>query len=101
MESAPAPVSTGNLHEHPLSIFPRGLAVASLSVSMFATAVLWWFPFGMFLSVVGFTLGVVGFLLGARTGPRGLFFALGGVILASTAFSVAAILRWGQSNLAM
>jgi hypothetical protein len=74
---------------HELPAVTRGLAVASFGMSFFALLVFWWIPFGFLLSAAATTLAVVSILLGVRTVPRGLYYALGGILVSGTAATTA------------
>jgi hypothetical protein len=63
----------------------RGLAVASFGISFFAMLVFWWIPFGFLLSVAATTLGLLSIILGVRTRARGIYYALGGILVSGIA----------------
>jgi hypothetical protein len=75
------------VHELPAPV--RGLAVASFGMSFFALLVFWWIPFGFLLCVAATTLAVVSILLGVRTPARGLYYALGGILVSGIAATTA------------
>lgn len=77
------------VHELPAPV--RGLAVASFGMSFFALLVFWWIPFGFLLSVAATTLAILSILLGVRTKARGLYYALGGILIAGTAATSALV----------
>jgi len=70
---------------HEVPAVTRGLAVASFGMSFFALLVFWWIPFGFLLSAAATTLAVLSILLGVRTVARGLYYALGGIVVAGVA----------------
>jgi hypothetical protein len=77
------------VHELPAPV--RGLAVASFGMSFFAMLVFWWIPFGFLLGGAATTLGVLSILLGVRTPARGLYYALGGILVSGIAATGALI----------
>ena len=74
-------------HELPAPV--RGLAVASFGLSFFALLVFWWIPFGFLLSAAATTLAIVSIILGVRTVARGLYYALGGILVSGIAATTA------------
>jgi hypothetical protein len=66
----------------------RGLAAASVGLGFFSLVVFWWFPFGLFLSIVGLALGLVCMALGIRGGLRGENLALVGTMLSGSGLVV-------------
>ena len=74
-------------HELPAPV--RGLAVASFGMSFFALLTFWWIPFGFLLSGAATTLAIVSIFLGVRTVARGLYYALGGILISGIAATTA------------
>jgi len=74
---------------HELPAVTRGLAVASFGMSFFALLGFWWIPVGCLLAAAATTLAVVSILLGVRTVPRGLYYALGGILVSGIAATTA------------
>ncbi len=75
------------VHELPAQI--RGLAVVSFSMAFFAMLVFWWIPFGFLLSGAASFLAILSIALGVRTPARGLYYPLGGLLLAGTSMTAA------------
>ena len=75
------------VHEVPAQV--RGLAVASIGMSFFALLVFWWIPFGFLLCVASTLLGLTSIALGVRTPARGLYYALGGILVSGIAGTTA------------
>jgi len=73
------------IETHELHAPVRGLAVTSLGMSFFANLVFWWIPFGFLLAGAATTFGFLAILLGVRTRARGLYYALGGILLSGIA----------------
>ena len=71
------------VHDLPAPV--RGLAVTSVGMSFFANLVFWWIPFGFLLAGAAATFGFLAILLGVRTKDRGLYYALGGILLSGIA----------------
>ena len=74
---------------HELPAVTRGLAVASFGMSFFALLVFWWIPFGFLLAAAATTLAIVSIILGVRTVARGLYYALGGILVSGIAATTA------------
>jgi hypothetical protein len=66
-------------HELPAPV--RGLAVASFGMSFFSMLVFWWIPFGFLLASAATTLAIASMILGVRTKARGLYYALGAILV--------------------
>jgi hypothetical protein len=60
----------------------RGLALVSFSMNFLGLLVFWIFPFGMCLAIVGSSLGALSIALGVRTKAQGIYFPLGGMLIA-------------------
>jgi hypothetical protein len=73
----------------------RGVAVASVSLGFFSLLVFWWFPFGLFLSIIGLTIGVVSWVVGLRGGSDGENFAQLGTILCVISLTLILTIRVG------
>ena len=67
----------------------RGLAVVSFSMNFFALLTFWWIPFGILLAIAASTFGAISILLGVRTVARGLYYPLGGMLIASITIGAA------------
>lgn len=57
--------------QHVSATTRRGFATASVCLGAWGTLVFWWYPFGMMIAGVGFTIGVISLLLGIRAGKDG------------------------------
>jgi hypothetical protein len=73
----------------------RGVAVASVSLGFFSLLVFWWFPFGLFLSIIGLTIGLVSWISGLRGGPDGENYAMLGTILCTISLGLILTIRVG------
>src|SRR5262245_47626115 len=74
----------------------RGIAASSVGLGFFGMLVFWWFPFGMFLGIAGFTLGATSMLFGIRGGLRGENLALVGTVFSVIAIGAAMIAYKGH-----
>ena len=77
----------------------RGIAAASVGLGFFGMLVFWWFPFGLMLGIVGFTLSTTSMLFGIRGGLRGENLALIGAIFSAIAIGGAVTAYRGASIL--
>lgn len=96
--SAEALVGTRTDETSPLHTTRRGMAAASLCFGFWSGLVFWWYPYSIFIAVVGLTLGVVAKLMGVKVERHGADLAVIGIVLNSmtlgTTFAVYRMLQF-------